>query len=599
MPPREDAFASALEAVLGSSAFRASPRASAFLRYVVGEEVAGRGDAISAYAIGVDALGKATGFDPQTDPSVRVQAGRVRAQLDEFYRTEGGSIAIRISIPKGGYRPILITKGNGADVTAGPAADAGSAVGGGDRHAPAGPAETHGAARPLEPVRPFERLALKRTDPVLTATVAAILIAVIIGVGGIVLHRSWPLSRLVGSGRHIDEPPIVVVHPFDERLEARQLKYPAGIRQQLIADLAQFRSIRVRSGRFAGEATGEGDGSEPPPDYVMDGLFFATDENLHLNLQLTDLHTNTIVWTKTSVFPANDAQFQNYLTRTVRELVSELASPGGLLPREAMERLVERRARLGNESTTSYACVLRFHQFDLSKRPDDEAAARACLAEQVAADSRSSSVWAAWAFLRFLDWTNAEGDERDAIMSEALAAARRAIRLDPTNALGHEYLGAILAAKGDREAAMDAYRQAMERNPSKPDLYVHLGWAEILQGNWDEGVRLIRRGVYMSPAPAGWMRIPLSIAAFRMSDYRTALAEAEAVVQTGDQRGLVLALAAAIALGDEDKISYYRHAMERNGKTDTAAAMREIQRIFDSPNILKEYKEILGSAAHL
>ncbi|MBB4305282.1 tetratricopeptide (TPR) repeat protein/TolB-like protein [Rhodobium orientis] len=593
MPPREDAFASALEAVLGSSAFRASPRASAFLRYVVGEEAAGRGDAISAYAIGVDALGKATGFDPQTDPSVRVQAGRVRAQLDEFYRTEGGSLAIRISIPKGGYRPILITKGNGADIAAGPAAVAGNAVNGAEHGAPAGPAATHGAARPLDTDPRFGHLPLKRTDPVLTATVAAILVAVIIGIAGLALHRSWPFSRLVGPDRHIDEPPIVVVHPFDERLEARELKYPAGIRQQLIADLAQFRSIRVRSGR----GTAEGDGSEPPPDYVMDGLFFSTDENLHLNLQLTDLHTNTIVWTNTSVFPANDAQFQNYLTRTVRELVSELASPGGLLPREAMERLVERRARLGDEGTTSYACVLRFHQFDLSKRPDDEAAARTCLAEQIAADSRSSSVWAAWAFLRFLDWTNAEASERDAIMSEALAAARRAIRLDPTNALGHEYLGAILAAKGDREAAMDAYRQAMARNPSKPDLYVHLGWAEILQGNWDEGVALIRRGVYMSPAPPGWMRIPLSIAAFRMSDYRTALAEAETVVQSGDQRGLVLALAAAIALGDEDKISYYREAMEQNGGSDPEAAMREIERIFDSPEILKEYKELLSRPA--
>ncbi|MCW2306443.1 tetratricopeptide repeat protein [Rhodobium gokarnense] len=594
MPSREDAFASALEAVLGSAAFRASPRASAFLRYVVCEEAAGRGDAISAYAIGIDALDKSAAFDPQTDPSVRVQAGRVRAQLDEFYRGEGCSLAVRISIPKGGYRPILISKGNGADVTADAAAGPGNAVDGADSDTAPRHAQAHRAARPSETGHRFRPLPLKHSDPVLTATVAAILIAVIIGIAGLSLHGSWPFSRLVGPDRHIDEPPIVVVHPFDERLEARQLKYPAGIRQQLIADLAQFRSIRVRSGR----GTGESDGYEPPPDYAMDGLFFSTDESLHLNLQLTDLHTNTVVWTNTSVFPANDAQFQNYLTRTVRELVSELASPGGLLPREAMERLVERRARLGDESTTSYACVLRFHQFDLSKRPDDEAAARACLTEQVAADSRNSSIWAAWAFLRFLDWTNAEAGDREPLMSEALAAARRAIRLDPTNALGHEYLGAILAAKGDRDAAMDAYRQAMARNPSKPDLYVHLGWAEVLKGNWEEGVALIRRGVYMSPAPPGWMRIPLSIAAFRMSDYRTALAEAETIVQSGDQRGLVLALAAAIALGDTEKIAHYRDAIGRDGDGDPEAAMREIERIFDSPEILKEYKEVLGVTVH-
>ena len=67
-------------------------------------------------------------------------------------------------------------------------------------------------------------------------------------------------------------------------------------------------------------------------------------------------------------------------------------------------------------------------------------------------------------------------------------------------------------------------------------------------------------------------------------------------VQSGDQRGLVLALAAASALGDEDKVSYYREAMDRNGDTDPEAAMREIERIFDSPEILKEYKELLAGS---
>ncbi|GJD50683.1 hypothetical protein OPKNFCMD_3428 [Methylobacterium crusticola] len=86
-------------------AFRRSPKLTAFLSYIVEEELAGRGDVIKAYTIATQALGRADSFDPANDPSVRVEAGRLRRALEEAYSGEAAALPVRIQVPVGGYRP--------------------------------------------------------------------------------------------------------------------------------------------------------------------------------------------------------------------------------------------------------------------------------------------------------------------------------------------------------------------------------------------------------------------------------------------------------------------------------------------------------------
>src|SRR5262249_46534209 len=51
-------------------------------------------------------------FDPKSDPIVRVQAGRLRLKLLEYYETEGSTEAIRIEVPKGSYVPVFHQNGH-------------------------------------------------------------------------------------------------------------------------------------------------------------------------------------------------------------------------------------------------------------------------------------------------------------------------------------------------------------------------------------------------------------------------------------------------------------------------------------------------------
>jgi TolB-like protein/tetratricopeptide (TPR) repeat protein len=117
-----------LTRVLASRTFQQVDRLKRFARFIVQETVAGRGAELKEYVIGVQVFGRPDAFDPRTDPIVRVQARRLRARLDKFYRDEGHTDEIVIELPKGGYAPTFRAR----DVQPAPRASLGEALA--DRH---------------------------------------------------------------------------------------------------------------------------------------------------------------------------------------------------------------------------------------------------------------------------------------------------------------------------------------------------------------------------------------------------------------------------------------------------------------------------------
>jgi serine/threonine-protein kinase len=96
-----------LERILASPTFQQVDRLKRFLQFIVGEHLDGRGDELKEYVVGVQVFGKEPSFDPRTDPIVRVQARRLRARLDRYYRAEGQHDELIIDLPKGGYSPVV------------------------------------------------------------------------------------------------------------------------------------------------------------------------------------------------------------------------------------------------------------------------------------------------------------------------------------------------------------------------------------------------------------------------------------------------------------------------------------------------------------
>jgi len=103
-----------LRRILGSKSFRQVDRLQSFLSFIVEEMLAGRGDKLKEFVIGVEVFGKEASFDPRMDPLVRVQARRLRSRLVRYYREEGQNDEIIVDLPKGGYEPVFQRRESGA-----------------------------------------------------------------------------------------------------------------------------------------------------------------------------------------------------------------------------------------------------------------------------------------------------------------------------------------------------------------------------------------------------------------------------------------------------------------------------------------------------
>ena len=84
---------------------RSSPRRRAFLRYLVEETLAGHADGLKGYSLGLAVFGREGTFESQSDPVVRLEARRLRRDLDSYYVDAGARDPVRITIPKGQLRP--------------------------------------------------------------------------------------------------------------------------------------------------------------------------------------------------------------------------------------------------------------------------------------------------------------------------------------------------------------------------------------------------------------------------------------------------------------------------------------------------------------
>ncbi|HUA16573.1 MAG TPA: hypothetical protein VMG31_14860 [Verrucomicrobiae bacterium] len=92
-----------IEKLTNSHSLHSSESLCKLLRYLAEHSLDHPGLALKEYQIATEVLGRPAGFDPQSDSTVRVQAGRLRVKLAEYYGHEGSHDAILVELPKGSY----------------------------------------------------------------------------------------------------------------------------------------------------------------------------------------------------------------------------------------------------------------------------------------------------------------------------------------------------------------------------------------------------------------------------------------------------------------------------------------------------------------
>jgi len=93
--------------ILASRHFARAGRLRRFLQYVVEQALGGGAIHLKEHTIGVDVFDRKPDYDPRIDPIVRVEARRLRAHLQAYYESDGRHEIVLIDLPKGTYAPVF------------------------------------------------------------------------------------------------------------------------------------------------------------------------------------------------------------------------------------------------------------------------------------------------------------------------------------------------------------------------------------------------------------------------------------------------------------------------------------------------------------
>ena len=102
-----DEVGAALSRVMASEPFANSKRLRRFLAYIVDRTLAGETESLKEYGIALAVFDREASFDPRVDSIVRVEARRLRQQLESYYRSAGARDPLVIDLPKGSYVPVF------------------------------------------------------------------------------------------------------------------------------------------------------------------------------------------------------------------------------------------------------------------------------------------------------------------------------------------------------------------------------------------------------------------------------------------------------------------------------------------------------------
>jgi adenylate cyclase len=221
-PSAEDVRAQ-LDRLVASPDFDVPARARRFLRYIVEETLAGRSDRIKAYSVGTEVFERDANFDAQSDPVVRIEAGRLRRALEHYYLVPGLSDPVIIDVPKGAYVPHFTLRTV-------PGVEAVETM---DPPAPA-------TLLPPPPDAP------SRSRSALWLGLAALPLAAVLSGFAWWGTSHWIPQPPAQSSAMTPSGPTLVVMPFANLDESRETKiYAQGLTEEILSQLARFKELSV------------------------------------------------------------------------------------------------------------------------------------------------------------------------------------------------------------------------------------------------------------------------------------------------------------------------------------------------------------------
>jgi adenylate cyclase len=526
--PCPDVVRQQVERICEASDFAHSERLKRFLRFIVDETLSGRGDRLKAYAIALSVFERDQSFDPQADPIVRIEAGRLRRALEHYYFTDGIHDPVSITVPKGCYVPQFAWRTVEIPVRL-------------PEHVDADAADDADDPQPASAA--FDLRARRHWAAALVAGLAVALLA------GIAVSSGW---RNTGAA---PARPMILVVPFVSAGETSSAALmAAGLTGAMIDTLVGERGLRVMGRETTRWAQSDLSFSVLRKDYglthVLEGDVLAQNGRVTISARLVDAQTHAILWVSRYERGATTA-LADVEADIGAKVLATLGHPGEELSPSA--RGVDGLAA-GQVAWDAYACKLRFYQYRADMTPENHAGVRQCLEATVGRMPKDAGAWGMLSLVLIDDLRGAAGDggDRAATLARAKQAAATAVSLSPGDARALEADALALYFSGKPAEGRAAAEQAMAASPNDPEVLGEVGPRIAQAGEWDEGRRLLLQAIALNPANAGYYAGHLAFIAYMQGDIAAA---ADFIRRTNANqfatRSLVEAIIAA-EMGDSD-----------------------------------------------
>jgi serine/threonine-protein kinase len=430
---------------------------------VVEQGLAGREAALKEYAIGLHVFDKPESFDTRVDPIVRVQAGRLRAKIRDYYDTDGRNDRVWIGLSKRGYRPVF-GWWQAEDAPLAPA--------------PVGPASESAPEPPLASARtiavlPFEDLSPEQTQEYFCDGITQEIINALAKVKGLSVAARTSAAQFKGK-------------PEDIRQIARQLQV----------------------GR------------------VLEGSVQKIGQRVRISVHLVDASTGFDCWVESYDRPLDDVlAIQDEIAQAIADALRAEAeaesggAPAAKQPPEASQAHKRYLMALDHWDKRSDAEIEKaIGYFREAVREDHNyAPAYAGLANsyislalsealppRVAMTQASEAARQAMAIDdKLAEAYTAVGTVR-ALYDRDWAAAERAFReamaLNPHSPTAHHWLALIcLLPMGRLDEALEAFQLALSRDPASVVVNTHLGMLFHVRREFEQAIRQYQLAADLQP----------------------------------------------------------------------------------------------------
>ncbi|MEO9912117.1 hypothetical protein [Parasphingorhabdus sp.] len=385
---------------------------------------------LKSYTIATDAFGRGEDFDSQTDSYPRVQMGRLRRMLDNFYLAHGGENRLYIAPSK--YEIILEPNIEISD----------------DSENLIGKSISQKASEPIasEPetvaalAKPTVESRAGSRWPILILVSAIAL--VLVGLLGYSLWPNKPADEIAYPRVLLDLPKSGAGNSGSELSEV--------IGNQLVRGMSGFDRIRIFDA-----------GSEPVEgfDYAI-RLRFMDAEAGQIELRLLEEDSGEILWSREISTEDTDA-----LVLAIDKAIISLVGDYGEIAQTEM-------SKVGNDFSAGYPCLLQFDMYNRYREPEKLAPLRNCMRKSVQRFPKDVYLLSMVAFAQNMTQSvDTKAEEKGA----GMALARRAEALDHASAGANFAVAQSAFFVGDCITGLAWGKKAVKLNPLNSRISGYLG----------------------------------------------------------------------------------------------------------------------------